>query len=139
MDVVDEQPLALIERAGGRKRKLESAVVDPRNLKKKRVGNGTLAELMNVPMDVLFEVSRRLYPIPLPLTARQIFGHLRPLDILHLARTTKEFRCLLMNRSASYIWKAARLNVPGLPDCPPDLTEPQWANLAFSQFCHVSL
>lgn len=42
-----------------------------------------------------------------------------------------------MHRSAISVWKEARKNVPGLPDCPFDLTEPEWANLAFDQRCHV--
>lgn len=68
----------------------------------------------------------------------QIFGHLNPADILHLARTTKELRAILMNRSAQWIWQRARANVKDLPDCPDDLTEPQYANLAFDSLCHVS-
>lgn len=50
---------------------------------------------------------------------------------------TKQFRNVLMHRSAISVWKEARKNVPGLPDCPFDLTEPEWANLAFDQRCHV--
>jgi hypothetical protein len=49
----------------------------------------------------------------------QIFGHLRPYDILRLARTTKALRAILMQRSAISVWKEARANVEGLPDCPP--------------------
>ena len=50
----------------------------------------------------------------------QILGHLRPLDILHLARTTKEFRQILLHKSSISVWKAARANVPDLPDRFPD-------------------
>lgn len=45
-----------------------------------------------------------------------------------------------MNRRNSInIWKSAFQNVEGplLPPCPPRLTEPQYANLAFSEHCHV--
>lgn len=59
-------------------------------------------------------------------------------DLLHLARTTKIFRAFLMNRSAKQIWRAARVNVPGLPDCPKHLSEPGYAHLAFDTFCFVS-
>jgi hypothetical protein len=44
-----------------------------------------------------------------------------------------------MRRSAISIWKEARTNVEGFPDCPCDLTEPQYANLAFFAYCHVRI
>jgi hypothetical protein len=51
------------------------------------------------------------------MTIPQIFSLLEPLDVLRLARTTKALRNVLMSRT--------------------DLTEPQYANLAFSEHCHV--
>jgi hypothetical protein len=60
-----------------------------------------------------------------------------PLDVLRLARTTKQFRQLLVHRSSVSIWIAARKNVPDLPDCPPYMSEPQFANLVFDTHCHV--
>ncbi|KIJ66489.1 hypothetical protein HYDPIDRAFT_129407 [Hydnomerulius pinastri MD-312] len=84
---------------------------------------GRLAGLMEMPMDILFE----------------IFGHLMPLDVLRLARTTKQFRRVLMHRSAISVWIAARRNVPDLPDCPPYMSEPKFANLAFDTHCHECL
>ncbi|KZP21179.1 hypothetical protein FIBSPDRAFT_520307 [Athelia psychrophila] len=33
-------------------------------------------------------------------------------------------------------WKVALAGVNGLPDCPSDLTEPQWAHLLFDTYCH---
>lgn len=69
----------------------------------------------------------------------QIFTHLFPADLLNLARSTKAFRELLMKKSSITIWRAARGNVLDLPDCPPDLSEPAYANLLFSNCCHVSL
>ncbi|KAJ7283173.1 hypothetical protein C8J57DRAFT_1120601 [Mycena rebaudengoi] len=71
-------------------------------------------------MDVLFE----------------IFGHLNPLDLLHLSRTTKEIRAILMTRSAAFVWKESRRNIKALPDIPPELSEPQYANLVFDAQCH---
>ncbi|KAF9225272.1 hypothetical protein BS17DRAFT_872387 [Gyrodon lividus] len=84
---------------------------------------GRLASLMEMPMDILFE----------------IFGHLMPLDVLRLARTTKQFRRVLMHRSSLSVWIAARKNVPDLPDCPPYMTESQFANLVFDTHCHECL
>lgn len=43
-----------------------------------------------------------------------------------------------MRRSAVSVWKDVRANVQGLPDCPSDLPEPQYASLAFDPYCHVS-
>ncbi|KII94220.1 hypothetical protein PLICRDRAFT_36468 [Plicaturopsis crispa FD-325 SS-3] len=81
---------------------------------------GKLRLLPSLPLDILFE----------------IFGHLLPLDLLHLARTTKSFRGLLMRKSSTSMWKASRRNVEGLLDCPKDLCEPAYAFLAFDTRCH---
>ncbi|KAI0362438.1 hypothetical protein OH77DRAFT_1416699 [Trametes cingulata] len=80
----------------------------------------TLSKLVDMPLDILFEV----------------FGHLHPYDLLQLSRTTKALRNILMHRSAITIWRNARQNVEDLPDCPPDLTEPAYANLLFDHHCH---
>ncbi|KIJ10778.1 hypothetical protein PAXINDRAFT_16249 [Paxillus involutus ATCC 200175] len=66
-----------------------------------------------------------------------IFGFLHPMDILNLARTTKAFRQLLMRRSSAFIWKTSCKQIDGLPDCPPDLTEPQYVNLVFDPHCYA--
>ncbi|KAI6136164.1 hypothetical protein F5141DRAFT_1059395 [Pisolithus sp. B1] len=103
----------------------EEDVADVPKRKRARRGPlvGRLASLMEMPMDILFE----------------IFGHLNPLDVLRLARTTKEFRRVLMHRSSRCIWIAARNNLPDLPDCPPYMSEPQFANLVFDTHCHECL
>ncbi|OBZ71726.1 hypothetical protein A0H81_08960 [Grifola frondosa] len=76
-----------------------------------------------MPLDILFE----------------IFVHLHPRDLLHLSRTSKDFRAILMSRTSAHFWKAARQHVEGLPDCPPFLSEPAYANLLFSPHCHICL
>ncbi|KAF9234856.1 hypothetical protein BU15DRAFT_65344 [Melanogaster broomeanus] len=58
------------------------------------------------------------------------------MDLLNLARTTKAFRQLLMRKSSAFVWKTALSRVEGLPACPPDLNEPQYAYLAFYPHCH---
>ncbi|KAH9920083.1 uncharacterized protein B0H18DRAFT_1122178 [Fomitopsis serialis] len=65
-----------------------------------------------------------------------IFSHLLPADLLNLARTSKPFRTLLMTRSSATLWKISRRLVDGLPDCPVHLSEPAYANLIFSPYCH---
>ena len=42
-----------------------------------------------------------------------------------------------MDRASTFVWKTARGQVQGLPDCPADLTEPEYANLVFYPRCHV--
>ncbi|KAH9951400.1 hypothetical protein B0H21DRAFT_818443 [Amylocystis lapponica] len=88
-----------------------------RSLRGKR---GGLKDMPNMPMDILLE----------------IFGYLHPRDLLNMARTSKEFREYLMSRKSAFLWKAARQNVEGLPDCPPYFSEPAYANLAFFSYCH---
>lgn len=46
-------------------------------------------------------------------------------------------RGILMRPSATSVWKEALAQVDGLPGCPSDLTEPQWAHLLFDAYCHV--
>ncbi|KIJ10783.1 hypothetical protein PAXINDRAFT_85522 [Paxillus involutus ATCC 200175] len=84
---------------------------------------GKLEMLPELNLDVLFH----------------IFTFLRPLDLLNLARTTKAFRQFLMQKSLAFVWVAARRQIEhDFPDCPSDLSEPQYANLVFYPHCHVS-
>ncbi|KAG1754398.1 hypothetical protein EDB19DRAFT_1626773 [Suillus lakei] len=103
----------------------ESLLVEAQDTKpvKLRARKGGLSLLPTISLDVLFE----------------IFGFLKPLDLLSLARTSKAFRNLLMRKSNAFIWRDSRSLVPNLPDCPADLSEPQYACLAFDPHCHVEL
>ncbi|KAF9513241.1 hypothetical protein BS47DRAFT_1344467 [Hydnum rufescens UP504] len=67
----------------------------------------------------------------------EIVGHLEPLDLLHLARSNKFLRALLMNKANKILWKSARATIEDLPDCPPDLSEPAYASLVFESICTV--
>ena len=104
-----------------------------------------LDSLLKMPLDVLFEVRHSeyllfvcciLYHLP-DYSKLQIFSCLSPNDIISLSRTSKGFRETLMTRNATTVWKAARKRV-GAPDCPPCLSEPQWAVLLFTNTCQVS-
>lgn len=44
-----------------------------------------------------------------------------------------------MDKSSAFVWKAARSQVNGLPDCPADLAEPEYANLVYHARCHVCI
>ncbi|KAG1741054.1 hypothetical protein EDB19DRAFT_1908083 [Suillus lakei] len=102
----------------------------------KRRGRLDLMPTMN--LDILFHV--RLKPTKFLRRTHeliQILSFLLPMDLLNLSRTSKDFRNLLLQRSSASAWKTARLQVDDLPDCPQDMSEPQYANLAFYPHCHV--
>ncbi|KAI0675150.1 hypothetical protein C8Q78DRAFT_1162389 [Trametes maxima] len=91
-----------------------------RNIRGRR---GGLKDMPGMPLDILIE----------------IFSLMHPRDLLNLARTSKEFRAFLVSRSSAPFWKAARQQVEDLPECPPFLSEPQYANLLFFTYCHKCL
>ncbi|KAG8982297.1 hypothetical protein FRB90_006889 [Tulasnella sp. 427] len=74
--------------------------------------------------------------IPLDIFA-EICLELAPLDLLQLGRSTHRLREILMSKDSKAIWKRSRANVPDLPDCPEDLSEPQYASLMFEVGCQV--
>ncbi|KAK7679943.1 hypothetical protein QCA50_016889 [Cerrena zonata] len=82
---------------------------------------GGLRDMLQMPLDILFE----------------IFGHLTPGDLLNLSCTSKPFRKLLTSRESNFLWKEARGNVPDMPDCPSFLSEQSYANLWFSHHCYI--
>ncbi|RPD59158.1 hypothetical protein L226DRAFT_572160 [Lentinus tigrinus ALCF2SS1-7] len=106
----------------GRVRKKRRQELPPSTKGKKRVGRnvGKLMKMLDVPMDVFFEIA----------------SYLEPVDILQLARASRDLRSTLMSRSSRHVWVAARGNVdPPLPDCPDFLSEPEYAYLVFERFC----
>ncbi|KIM79363.1 hypothetical protein PILCRDRAFT_823618 [Piloderma croceum F 1598] len=82
---------------------------------------GKLAQLMSMPLDVFFEITSRL----------------EPLDILQLSRVSKHFRTTFASQSSRHNWVAARRNISSMPDCPNDLSEPQYASLMFEHNCQA--
>ncbi|KAI0341464.1 hypothetical protein BDW22DRAFT_1359036 [Trametopsis cervina] len=88
-----------------------------------RGSRGKLRFMLEMPLDIVMEIC----------------CYLSPKDLLHLSRTSKETRTFFMSRGSIQCWKEARLSVPGLPPCPPDLSEPQYANLMFDTRCHACL
>ncbi|KAJ3562951.1 hypothetical protein NP233_g9257 [Leucocoprinus birnbaumii] len=77
--------------------------------------------------------------LPISSTKYGIIMYLHPQDVLNLSRSTRRLRQLLMTRDARFAWKTSLSTVEGLPRCPSDLSEPQYANLAFDQHCHVGI
>ncbi|KAF4614914.1 hypothetical protein D9613_003341 [Agrocybe pediades] len=110
------------KKRGTKRKKPANKATNPTPAKKLRGTRGRLKDILEMPMDILVE----------------IFGHLDPLDLIHLTWTTKAFRALLLSKNGnSYaIWKSSIANVPGLPPCPEDLSEPKYAHLTFVNICH---
>lgn len=109
----------------------------PESFKKRH--RGKPSPLCQLNLDVLFLVRRcpRCFPPCVDGPWGQLAEYIQPLDLLNLARTCKSLRELLMDKSATSVWRSARRQVEGLPDCPDDLTEPEYANLVFYARCHV--
>ncbi|KAL5501285.1 hypothetical protein ACEPAH_8545 [Sanghuangporus vaninii] len=93
------------------------------SMRKPRVRKGDLGKLsriLDLPVEVFCHIAT----------------YLRPLDLLYLARTSRELRGFLMSRSSKSIWNASILAI-GMPSCPVDLSAPQYANLYFEKDCHA--
>ena len=104
---------------------------------------GRLSVLPTLPLDVLFEVILLVVDIMRWFGRSrliQIFGHLGPADLLHLARTTKLFRNVLMSRQSAFLWKEVYDAVDERDNfaCPEDMSLPKWINLVHGgPFCDV--
>ncbi|KII96178.1 hypothetical protein PLICRDRAFT_240712 [Plicaturopsis crispa FD-325 SS-3] len=70
---------------------------------------------LSMPLDVLYEM----------------FAHMTPGDLVSLTRASKAFRRTLLTRKSITVWKRAWENIPGVPKCPDDMSEPSWANLLY--------
>ncbi|TFK65185.1 hypothetical protein BDN72DRAFT_962693 [Pluteus cervinus] len=88
--------------------------------KARRTRQGKLSSIMDLPLDVLFE----------------ILGLVEPQDLLSLTLANKTLRSNLMTRGAISVWKSVFERV-GAPPCPPDVSHPAWAFLLFGgSRCH---
>ena len=111
-----------------------------------------LQGFVNLPMDVMFEVSLCQVVLPyvqnvLGLSAgclgctnsasapRQIAMYLDPKDVLQLSRLSKQFRSIFGSRSAIVVWRTVFRNLNR--KCPPDISELQFAALLYDEFCMV--
>ena len=88
---------------------------------------GKLIRVLDMPLDILREVSKassflRLARFDLLTHLCKYCMHLQIKIILHLSKLSQGFRAFLTDQSMRPIWQSARLNVPGLPPCPIDLT-----------------
>ncbi|RPD78782.1 hypothetical protein L226DRAFT_568374 [Lentinus tigrinus ALCF2SS1-7] len=83
--------------------------------------NKTVSKLLKLPVELLCETAE----------------HLKPKDLLMLARTCKTLRQCLMERNSAVIWRTARRNVKGLPEPPSYLSEPAYATFIFERRCYA--
>lgn len=92
-----------------------------------------------LPKDVHFEVGL-IFSLTLAgmrAIFLKIFGHLEPLDLLHLAHVTKGLRGALFDKASVAVWKAAWVNVTDLPRPPEGTSEPTWVSLIYEARCCV--
>lgn len=62
---------------------------------------------------------------------------LHPRDLLNLSRSSKHLRVVFFHRSSVVVWKSV-LRKAGFPECPGDISEPQYTSLMFdTNFCMV--
>ncbi|KAI0660265.1 hypothetical protein C8Q70DRAFT_913822, partial [Cubamyces menziesii] len=75
--------------------------------------------LMHLPMDIFYEVASRLHP----------------LDLLHVSRTSKHLRSIVMSRKCKFLWSESLSRIDGLPPCPMGMSEPAYVALIFGRLC----
>ncbi|KAF7293281.1 hypothetical protein HMN09_01207000 [Mycena chlorophos] len=78
---------------------------------------GDLSLLAQANIDIVFEV----------------LSHLHPLDLIHVSRTNKAFRDLLLCPNADALWRNAFAANPPLPSCPAQTSGRRWTRLLFGQ------
>lgn len=74
----------------------------------------------------------------MPNALRKVAGYLEPQDLLNMARSARSLRNLLMSKDSKRIWRISR-EASEIPDCPEDLSEPQYADLLFGIGCYVRI
>ncbi|KAI0327471.1 hypothetical protein GY45DRAFT_1257028 [Cubamyces sp. BRFM 1775] len=62
---------------------------------------------------------------------------MHPLDLLQLSRTSKTVRAAVLAYRNRPAWQAALASVEGLPLCPEQLQEPDYAALVFEKICSL--
>ncbi|TFK25774.1 hypothetical protein FA15DRAFT_638748 [Coprinopsis marcescibilis] len=109
-----------------RKRKLEQATIETAVEKRARPATkrtrktGPMSVYMSLPSDMFLEIC----------------GHLEPLDLLHLIRTCKTFKDVLLRKSSVSVWENSCSKL-AFPSCPEDLQLPQFADLLVGDLCTV--
>lgn len=129
-------PAATPQAPVAKRRKMERASPSkPKKSGPSRRVRGRLENMLSLPLDVLFVVSsrHRLLRLSYAYVSLQILSGLLPMDLLNLARTSKNLRQVLMSRKSMSVWISARRNAGAtvVPEPPEDMSEPAWAQLLF--------
>ncbi|KAH8108785.1 hypothetical protein DFH11DRAFT_1631329 [Phellopilus nigrolimitatus] len=111
----------VIEVVGSSMSEQKASTSKPTRSIRRRISNvGRLEKLMNMPLDIFCEVA----------------ASLNPHDILNMSRSSRSLRSLLMSKQSKSIWRAARQSLD-MPECPSDLSEPEYADLVFGRGCYL--
>ncbi|KAI5834893.1 hypothetical protein K523DRAFT_368757 [Schizophyllum commune Tattone D] len=94
-----------------------TAVAPP--TKARVVANGKLKLLVEMPLDILYE----------------IFGHLDPQSLLHVSYTSKALRAILITRNSRSVWRKCISADADFPPKPDNLNEPQWTEVLLGNTC----
>lgn len=120
--------------APAKRRKIADSA--PKKAPKRR--KGKLSKLPDMPLDVLYEVNSRQRRLSREILRHpEIFSRLHPEDLLKISWTTKAFRRVLTTTSSKTVWMNSFASVDGLPACPDDMNEVEYASLLFNPFCQV--
>ena len=103
---------------------------------------GKLKGFMDLPMEVVFEVSLLITCLqnvdaPMLEAPYQTAMYLVPKDLLQVSRISKQFRSMFTSRSALFIWQTVFLNVDLKRF--EDLNEIQFASFLYDKFCMVTI
>lgn len=63
-------------------------------------------------------------------------GHLSVLDLLNLSRSFKAIRNVMLSKTFRPAWRKALRDL-GAPECPPEISEPQFIRLVFDSTCQA--
>ncbi|KAL5482870.1 hypothetical protein ACEPAI_9465 [Sanghuangporus weigelae] len=97
-----------------------ASVSSKKKIRVRKSDLGKLSRMMELSVEVFCEIA----------------SNLTPLDLLRLSRTSRTLRGFFLSRSSRAIWTAS-ITAIGMPPCPSDMSEPQYANLYFEKECHA--
>ncbi|KAL5512741.1 hypothetical protein ACEPAG_3007 [Sanghuangporus baumii] len=97
-----------------------ASVSSKKKIRVRKSDLGKLSRMMELSVEVFCEIA----------------SYLMPLDLLRLSRTSRTLRGFFLSRSSRAIWTASIMAI-GMPPCPSDMSEPQYANLYLEKECHA--
>ncbi|KAL1744020.1 hypothetical protein HDZ31DRAFT_39627 [Schizophyllum fasciatum] len=83
------------------------------------VVKGKLKLLLDMPLDVLYE----------------IFSHLDPQSLLHVSYSSRALRSILTTKNSRAVWRSCIAADCDIPPKPEHMNEPQWSELLFGNTC----